>query len=94
MSFGINRPFIDSYNDFTPINDIQTVVPNDSTDLPGGPCRAFIFQGTGNVKITTPQGSVVTLIISSAWFGVTYIRATRVWATGTTVAAGNVLACY
>lgn len=92
--FNAKRPYVDDANDFTPINDMAVVVPNDGADLPGGPCRALIFQGTGTVAIVTPQGNTVTLTISANWFGVTYIRATRIMATGTTVAAGNIIACY
>lgn len=87
-------PFITDKNDFTPLNDIQSVTPADGTDLPGGTCRALIFTGAGNVTFVTAAGSTVTLAISSAWFGVQYIRASRIKATGTTIAAGNIFACY
>ena len=94
MTFTAKYPFIDETNDFTPINDMQVVVPNDSTALPNGPCRALIFQGTGNIKLLTPTGTTITLTISANWFGVTYIRAVQVFATGTTISAGNIIACY
>lgn len=94
MTFTVQHPFIDDTNDFTPVNDMQIVVPNDSADLPAGQCRALIFQGTGTVTIITPLGNSITLTISANWFGVTYIRAKRIMATGTTVAAGNIIACY
>jgi len=87
-------PFINDKNDFTPLNDIAVVTPNDSTDLPKGTCRALIFTGAGTVTFTTAAGNDVTITISSAWFGVQYIRASRVKATGTTIAAGNIYACY
>lgn len=86
------NPLIVDKNDYTPLNDIQPVTPNDSTDLPGGTTRAFIFTGAGNVKFTTAAGTTVTLPISANWFGVQYIRASRVWATGTT--ATGIFACY
>ncbi|RMD00057.1 hypothetical protein EAY64_05525 [Aquitalea palustris] len=92
--FSSKYPFLDTSNDLTPINDMQVVTPNDGADLPNGPCRALIFTGSGTVKLTTPLGTTVTLTISSSWFGVTYIRAQRIWATGTTIAAGNIVACY
>lgn len=87
-------PLLDTTNDYTPINDIKTVTYSDAADLPDGACRALIITGAGNLKITTLQGTVVTLPISAAWFGVSYIRAKRIWNTGTTIAAGNVFACY
>jgi hypothetical protein len=81
-------------NDFSPVVSIKAVTPNDSADLPDGPCRAMLLTGSGNLKITTAAGDVVTLPISTNWFGVTYIRAARVWATGTTVSSSNIFACY
>lgn len=87
-------PFVKGFNDYTPIDDIKVVVPNDSTDLPNGTCKAMIFNGTGNLTFITANGTQVTLTISTAWFGVQYIRAVRVLATGTTIGAGNILACY
>jgi hypothetical protein len=94
MTFTATHPFVDDTNDFTPINDMQVVVPNDGADLPQGQCRAIIFQGTGTVALVTALGNTITLTISANWFGVTYIRAKRILATGTTVAAGNIIACY
>jgi hypothetical protein len=91
-------PFLDTTNDFSPINDIIAVTPSDSTDLQyagqSRPCRALILTGAGNLKFDTANGTTVTLPISSAWFGVSYIRAKRIWSTGTTVTAGNIFACY
>lgn len=85
-------PFLNDKNDYTPINDIQAVTPADGTDLPNGTCRALIFTVAGNVVITTAAGNDVTLPISAAWFGVQYIRAARIKATGTT--ATGIFACY
>jgi hypothetical protein len=85
-------PFLDTTNDLSPINDVKSVTPNDAADLPDGACRAMIFTGAGNVRFMTLQGSIVTLPISSAWFGVSYLRARRIYATGTT--ATGIFACY
>lgn len=81
-------------NDFSPIMAIKNVTPSDAADLPDGPCRALLITGAGNLRITTLNGEVVTLPISANWFGVTYIRARRIHATGTTVTAANIFACY
>jgi hypothetical protein len=94
MTFSAKYPFLDTTNDFTPINDLQVVVPNDSADLPNGISRAVIFTGTGSIKITTSTGTVITLPISANWFGVTYLRIARIWATGTTISAGNIFVGY
>ena len=56
------------------------VTPNDSTDLPLA-ARFLIIGVAGNVKITTIDGSVLTLAAPAGIFPVT---AVRVWATGTT----------
>lgn len=87
-------PFITNKNDLAPLNDLAPVTPNDGSDLPGGTCRALIFTGVGNITFVTPAGRTVTLPISSSWFGVQYIRASRVLATGTTIPAGNIFAGY
>ena len=81
-------------NDLSPIISIKSVTPNDSADLPDGPCRAMILNGAGNIRFITLNDDTVTLAISSAWFGVTYIRAKRILATGTTIGAGLIFACY
>lgn len=81
-------------NDFSPVVSIKAVTPSDSVDLVDGPTRALLITGSGNLKITTAAGDVVTLPISANWFGITYIRAARIWATGTSVSASNIFACY
>lgn len=81
-------------NDFAPILAMKVVTPSDSTDLADGPCRALIVNSTGNIVFDTANGETVTLTISANWFGVTYIRAKRIRATGTTIAAGSIFACY
>ncbi len=65
----------------SPIEGGDTVVPNDSLDLPT-PSRALNVGVAGDVRVTTEDGSVVTVNIAA---GVVFpIRAVRVWATGTT----------
>jgi hypothetical protein len=87
-------PFIQDLNWYTPIRDIQVVTPSDASDLPNGVCRALIFNGTGNLRFITPGDTTVTLAISANWFGVQYIMAKKVLATGTTMAANTIYACY
>ena len=87
-------PLLNDKNDYTPLNDIAVVTPNDGTDLPKGTCRAMIFTAAGNITFTTAAGNDVTIAISAAWFGVQYIRASRIKNTGTTISAGNIFACY
>jgi hypothetical protein len=94
MSFTLKKPFVDSYNDMTPINDMVVVAPSDSTDLVGGPCRALCLTGAGTITFTTGAGNNITLTVSANWFGIQYIRASRILATGTTITAGNIIACY
>lgn len=95
MSFSNLRPFLDDTQDYTPINDLAVVTPNDGADLPGGICRGLIITATGTITIVTAAGSTVLLNIpAGGWPGVTYIRAKRVMATGTTIAATNIVACY
>ena len=87
-------PFINDLNWDTPLRDLKVVVPNDSTDLPAGTCRAMIFNGTGNVTFVTAGDTTVTIAITAAWFGVQYIMAKRVLATGTTMPASTIYAGY
>jgi hypothetical protein len=87
-------PFIQDLNWYTPIRDIKVVTPSDAADLPNGVCRAVIFNGTGNITFITPGDTTVTLAITSSWFGVQYIMAKKVLATGTTMPANTIYACY
>lgn len=81
-------------NDLSPIQSMKVVTPNDSVDLPDGPCRAMVLNATGTIRFTTLNDEIVNLTISASWFGVTYIRAKRIHATGTTVPAASIFACY
>lgn len=86
-------PFLDTTNDYSPINDLQLVTPNDSADLPNGVSRGMLFTGAGNVTFLTAKGTQVTIPVNSAWYGaVIYIRAKRILATGTT--SSGIYACY
>jgi hypothetical protein len=87
----VPNPLLVDFNDYTPMNDVQAVTPNDSADLPNGTCRGIIFSSTtgqpnatGNVTFITAMGTQVTIYISSNWFGLQYIRISRILATGTT----------
>jgi hypothetical protein len=90
----LNKDIYTTSNDLSPIVAIKAVTPSDSVDLPDGPTRAILITGAGNLKVTTANGDVVTLPISTNWFGVTYLRVARIWATGTTVSTSNIFACY
>lgn len=94
MSFTVLKPFVDSYNDMTPINDMAVVVPNDGTDLPGGTCRALMVSGAGTITVDTAANTTVTFTVAIAQTVILYLRAKRVRATGTTVTAGLIVACY
>jgi hypothetical protein len=60
---------------------IRAVIPDDSVDLPTA-SRALNVATTGSVRVTTVEGETATLTIAA---GIPFpIRATRVWASGTT----------
>lgn len=81
-------------NDYSPIHAIKAVTLSDSVDLPDGPCRALIITvNIGNISFITGNDEVVTLPVTFL-NGLNYIRAKRIRATGTTIAAGEVFACY
>lgn len=58
------------------------ITPADS-DLAGGAVRAIYVGGSGNVKITDPQGNAVTFVGAVAGT-ILPVMAKRIWATGTT----------
>lgn len=80
-------------NDSQTFQDVQTVTPSDSTDLPGGICRAIYPGGSGTIKVTTAAGTTLTITIPAGANGF-YISlaVSRIWATGTTCT--NMLAFY
>ncbi|WP_425102265.1 spike base protein, RCAP_Rcc01079 family [Tropicibacter sp. S64] len=66
-----------------------TIVPNDGADLPTV-TRALNIGVAGTVHATLLDGSDVTLNIGAG--SLFPMRATRIWATGTT--AGNIVGLY
>lgn len=65
----------------SPATYIQSVTPNDSTDLPRAG-RALNVAATGSVRLTTVDGTTDTVYVAA---GVAFpVRARRIWATGTT----------
>lgn len=74
--FGNHAPSLES-----PPTLLMDVSPDDATDL-SVPSRALNAQSSGQVRITTTGGTTATLYIAA---GIGFpVRATRVWATGTT----------
>ncbi|MDE2250389.1 MAG: hypothetical protein KGL25_03170 [Gammaproteobacteria bacterium] len=64
-----------------PISDAAAVTPNDANDLTYA-TRAINVATDGFVKVTTVGNDTVTLYVAAGiWFP---IRASRIWATGTT----------
>jgi hypothetical protein len=63
---------------------------SDSADIPGGPYPIWIT-GTGAVKVTTADGDTF-LFTNPAAGTITPFLVKRVWATTTTVSAGQVVA--
>ena len=64
------------------IESAEAVTPNDSTDLPGGPAKAWQVTVAGTVKLTYVGGAEVTL---QAVAGVRYYdHIARIHSTGTT----------
>lgn len=84
-------PYAGSGNDLlSPASNAAAVTTSDSTDLPTSSKRLWVG-GAGNVKVNTVGGSTVTYtaVPAGAYLNV---RASRVFATGTT--ATNIVAEY
>lgn len=65
----------------SPATVLEPVTPNDTADLTA-PSRALNVQQSGAVRVSTTGGSTATLFVGA---GICFpVRATRVWATGTT----------
>lgn len=73
-----------------PAQDAAAVVPDDGDDLGTTPCRALYVGVSGDVKVTTSDGTTVTF--KAAPVGILAVSVKRVFATGTT--ATNILALY
>ena len=69
--------------------DLVPIVPSDTTDLPEA-CWAIYVNTSGDIRIKTLRGTVVTL--SAVPVGVLPVGAARVYTTGTTATA--LLAVY
>lgn len=70
--------------------DVVPVTPNDSTDLPGGPCRALRVTGAGDLVFISVNGNTRTVPVVAN--EVVPWGAQRVLATGTT--ATGIFALY
>jgi hypothetical protein len=88
-----------SFNEMTPVQSMVAVTPSDSVPLTNAsgqvmPPKALIIQGAGSLALKFQDGTQVTLTVSSNWFGVQYISPAYVMATGTTISASLIHACY
>ena len=76
----------DHFKDFvpglsSPAHSIDVIVPDDAQDLTRA-TRAINVISSGLVRVTTTSGDVADVYIAA---GIAFpVRATRVWATGTT----------
>ena len=71
----------------SPASRLLAVVPDDQADLSLA-SRALNVATTGTVKVTTVEGDTATVYVAA---GIAFpVRASRVWATGTT--ATNIVA--
>jgi hypothetical protein len=83
-------PFLDTTNDYSPINDVQPVTFGATGSLPNGPCRGFIVTAAGTVTLTTAKGTSVTLTFAATATGIVqYIRALAF-----TAGTATIFACY
>ncbi len=65
----------------TPAVSLEAISPSDSADL-SKITRAINVAVSGTVRLTTPDGSEASIFIAA---GIAFpVRATRIWATGTT----------
>lgn len=72
-----------------PAIDASLVTPSDTEDL-SATARALYIGTTGNVRLTTVSGRVVTF--ATVPVGILPVGAQRVWSTGTT--ASNIVALW
>lgn len=72
----------------SPASHVMEITPSDSTDLPMA-SRAINVAQSGLVQVTTVSGSTAAVYIAA---GVAFpVRATRIWATGTTASGITIL---
>jgi len=71
-----------------PIIRAEDVTPDDANDLTTT-TRAIFLGASGDLRVTLSEGDIITFV--NAGIGWHPIRATRIWATGTT--AASILAC-
>lgn len=67
------------------------VTPDNSTDLPGGPCRALYVGTTGDISLI-PAGGSSAVTFAAVAVGILPVAVKRVRATSTT--ATNIVALY
>jgi hypothetical protein len=73
---------------------VRVAALSDSVDLADGICRSICILSAGAIKINDGEGTTVVIPTGLA-LGVWHpIRAKRIWSTGTTVTAANVLIGY
>lgn len=73
----------------SPATHVQPVVPDDGIDLAHA-SRALNVAGAGAIRVTTVGGTTATVHVAA---GIPFpVRATRIWATGTT--ATGIAALY
>ena len=64
----------------SPATILAEITPDDTTDI-AQPSRAINVAQSGTVRMTTTGGSIATLYVAA---GIGFpVRATRIWATGT-----------
>ena len=77
---------VDTFKGYTPslespASDASAVAPSDTADLPSY-SRGLNVANSGFVRLTTVSGATETIYVTAG--GVFPIRASRIWATGTT----------
>ena len=90
-------PAIDAFSQFQngpmdPGEHLAIVTYDDSNDL-AHVTRMLVWAAAGAVKVTTVGGETVTIPSMGAGTMLP-LRVTRIWSTGTGVAAGNLLAVW
>lgn len=86
----MSDPFADHMSGLeSPASNLSAVTPDDATDLPQA-CRALNVAVSGTVAITTVAGTTATVYVAA---GIAFpVRASRIWATGTS--AANIVAMW